>query len=54
MLPLGLVQHLPPTKTEWNELTKEQKQNIKLGIKDLNEGSTVSTEEFWKQLRSNE
>jgi len=41
-------------KDWWDELTAEQKQNIQLGLKDFNEGSIVSSKEFWKQLRSNE
>jgi hypothetical protein len=41
-------------KDWWDELTAEKKQNIQLGLKDFNEGSIVSSKEFWKQLRSNE
>ncbi len=43
-----------PNQDWWDDLTEEQKKNIQLGLKDLNEGNTISSKEFWNQLRSNE
>ena len=43
-----------PNQDWWDDLTEEQKQNIQVGLKDLNEGNTISSKEFWNQLRSNE
>ena len=37
----------------WDELTEGQKENIRLGLKDVN-GETLSSEDFWKELRSND
>jgi len=34
----------------WNELTDSQKENINLGLKDLEEGNVISSKEFWKGL----
>ena len=36
----------------WNDLTSDQKKNIELGLKDLNEGKTMSSKEFWKRFRN--
>ena len=43
-----------PNQDWWDDLSEEQKQNIHLGLKDLNEGNTISSKDFWDQLRSNE
>ncbi len=41
------------TKVDWwDELTEHQRENIQLGIEDLNEGRTISSHEFWSELRS--
>ena len=41
------------TKVDWwDELTEHQRENIQLGIEDLNEGRTISSQEFWSELRS--
>ena len=37
-------------KDWWEELSPEEKVNIELGIKDLNEGRVISSEEFWKRF----
>lgn len=39
-----------PDKDWWDELTDEQKENIQLGLKDLNDGQVMSSGEFWKGL----
>lgn len=38
-------------KDWWNDISESQRQNINQGIKDVEEGRTVSSEEFWKRLR---
>ena len=35
----------------WDELTEDQKKNIQLGLKDLEEGRIMSSQAFWKRLR---
>ena len=35
----------------WDELTDDQKKNIQLGLKDLEEGRIMSSQAFWKRLR---
>ncbi len=43
------------TKVDWwDELTEHQRENIQLGIEDLNEGRTISSQEFWSELRSDD
>ena len=43
------------TKVDWwDELTEHQRENIQLGLKDLNEGRTISSQEFWSELRSDD
>lgn len=40
------------TKNDWwEELSTSQKENIKMGLKDLNEGRTISSKEFWNRLK---
>lgn len=34
----------------WNDLTPSQKENIELGLKDMDEGKTISSKEFWKRF----
>ncbi len=41
-----------PKHDWWDDLTEEQKKNIQTGLKDLNEGNTISSKDFWKRLRS--
>jgi hypothetical protein len=38
-------------KDWWDELTPSQKENIELGLKDLEEDRTISSKEFWNRLR---
>ncbi len=38
----------------WDELNDQERENIRLGLKDLEEGNTLSSEEFWRELGSNE
>jgi hypothetical protein len=40
-----------PQKDSWAELSPSQKENIELGLKDLKERRTISSKEFWNQLR---
>ena len=35
----------------WDELTDDQKKNIELGLKDLEEGRIMSSQAFWKRLQ---
>lgn len=41
-----------PNKDWWDELTEPEKENILLGLKDIKEGKTMSSEQFWNKLRS--
>ena len=41
-----------PDKDWWDDMSEEQKKNIEMGLKDLNEGRTMSSEEFWKRLKN--
>ncbi len=36
----------------WEELTNDEKENIRLGIKDLEEGRVHSSDDFWRELKS--
>jgi predicted transcriptional regulator len=36
----------------WDDLSEAQQQNINEGIKDVEEGRTVSSEEFWRILKN--
>lgn len=36
----------------WEQLSESDKKNIELGLKDLQEGKVVSSEEFWKRLKN--
>ena len=38
-------------KDWWDELTPSQKENIEIGLKDLEEGRTITSREFWNRLR---
>lgn len=38
-------------KDWWDELTPSQKENIEIGLKDLEEGRTITSKEFWNRLR---
>ena len=40
-----------PDEDWWDSLTEEERQNIESGIKDLNEGKTMSSSDFWKQMK---
>jgi len=42
------------SKDWWDELTEDQKQNIQLGLEDFNSGNTISSKDFWKQLRTDD
>ena len=37
----------------WEELSENQKENIRSGLKDIEDGLTISSEDFWKELREN-
>ena len=37
-------------KDWWDQLDEVQKQNILMGLKDLDENRTISSKEFWKEL----
>jgi hypothetical protein len=37
-------------KDWWEQLSESDKKNIELGLKDLQEGKVISSEEFWKRL----
>ncbi len=36
----------------WNDLTPSQKENIKLGLKDLDQGNIVTSKEFWQRFNN--
>lgn len=38
-------------KDWWEELSPSQNENIELGLKDLEEGRTISSKDFWNRLR---
>jgi len=40
------------SKDWWDDLSESQKENINEGIKDIEEGRTVSSAEFWKILKN--
>jgi hypothetical protein len=40
------------SKDWWDDLSESQKENINEGIKDVEEGRTVSSAEFWKILKN--
>jgi hypothetical protein len=35
----------------WKDLSDAQKKQIKLGIKDADEGNFLTSEEFWKRIK---
>ena len=37
-------------KDWWDQLSESDKKNIELGLKDLEEGKVVSSEDFWKRI----
>ena len=36
----------------WDELSEQQKNHIQEGLEDARNGRTMSSEEFWKRLKS--
>ncbi|MEQ8245181.1 hypothetical protein [Fulvivirga sp.] len=38
----------------WDYLNDKERKNITLGLKDLEEGNTLTSNEFWKALESHE
>ena len=38
-------------KDWWDELTPSQKENIEIGLKDLEESRTITSRKFWNRLR---
>jgi len=36
----------------WEELTENQKENIRLGMQDFEEGKMMSSEQFWENLKT--
>ena len=40
------------TSDFWSEMTKEEKDELKLGIKQLNEGQRISYKDFLKKVSS--
>lgn len=36
----------------WQDLTEQGRENIQFGLKDIEEGNIISSEEFWKELNS--
>ena len=39
-------------KDWWNELSEDQKENIQIGIQDMEEGRVMSSEDFWSEIKS--
>ena len=49
---LELINSFRISKTEkdwWEELSDQQKKEIEISLKDLDEGKGTSSEEFWKK-----
>ncbi len=38
------------TSDWWQELSESDKENITLGLKDFEDGSTLDSKQFWKDL----
>ena len=36
----------------WDELTEQEKENIRAGLQDVKEGKTLTSEQFWNQFRN--
>ncbi|MEO8884963.1 MAG: hypothetical protein ABI367_02800 [Mucilaginibacter sp.] len=52
---LAFLESLKNSKTNtdwWDELSESQQENINEGLKDAQEGRTMSSAEFWKRLKS--
>jgi len=52
---LSVLENLKNSKTEgdwWDELSESQKKSLNNGLKDAQEGRTVSSAEFWKRLKN--
>ncbi|MGF7081129.1 hypothetical protein [Mucilaginibacter sp. UYCu711] len=52
---LSFLESLKDSKTSgdwWDDLSEAQRQNIDEGIKDLEEGRTISSAEFWHKLKN--
>jgi hypothetical protein len=52
---LNLLESLRLSTTEgdwWEELTEVQKQQINEGLEDAENGRVISSEEFWRRLKS--
>ena len=52
---LAFLEGLKESKSDqdwWDNITESQRQNINEGIKDVEEGRTISSNEFWKQLKN--
>jgi hypothetical protein len=48
---LDLINSFRISKTDkdwWNDLSNQQKRDIELSLKELNEGKGISSEAFWK------
>ena len=41
-----------PDQDWWDELSDHEINNIRQGLKDINDGKTYSTVEFWNKLRN--
>ena len=49
---LELINSFRISKTDkdwWEELSDQQKKEIEISLKDLDEGKGISSEEFWKK-----
>lgn len=52
---LAFLEGLKESKSSndwWDDLSESQKENINEGLKDAQEGRTVSSAEFWKILKN--
>lgn len=36
----------------WDELSGPEKENIRAGLQDIQQGKTLSAEQFWNQLKN--
>ncbi|MEX0813123.1 MAG: hypothetical protein WD048_12970 [Chitinophagales bacterium] len=36
----------------WDSLSETEKENIELGLKDINKGETINSKDFWAKLKN--
>ena len=46
------IKNSESSKDWWDELSPDQKKSVLAGLKDAENGNVISSEEFWKKLKS--